>query len=84
MLEPGVAVVERDAAVERLMDLNFRSSEAEAARLRVNLQPAAVPLHDVVVADDAFVGEAADAFEIAGAGRQAFSAWRGVRAKRRL
>ena len=35
MLEPGVAVVERDAAVERLMDLNFRSSEAEAARLRV-------------------------------------------------
>ena len=66
MLEPGVAVVERDAAVERLMDLNFRSSEAEAARLRVNLQPAAVPLHDVVVADDAFVGEAADAFEIAG------------------
>jgi len=30
----------------------------------MNLQPLAVPLHDIVVADDAFVREAADAFEI--------------------
>jgi len=30
----------------------------------MNLQPLAIPLHDVIVADDAFVGEAADAFQI--------------------
>lgn len=64
MLEPGVAVVERNAAVERLMDLHFGPREAVASRLRMNLKPLAVPLHDVIVADDALVGEAADAFEI--------------------
>jgi hypothetical protein len=64
MMEPSVAVVERDAAVESLIDLHFGSSETVATRLRVDLEAAAVPLHNVVVADDAFVGEAADALEI--------------------
>jgi hypothetical protein len=62
VVEPGVAVVERDAAVESLIDLHFGSSETVATRLRVDLQALAVPLHDIVVADDALVGEAADAF----------------------
>ena len=51
------------------MDLDFGSGEAEAAGLRMNLQPAAVPLHNVIVADDAFVSEATDALEVSGAGR---------------
>ena len=64
MIEPGIAIVERDTAIESLMDLDFGSGEAEAAGLGMNLQPAAVPLHNVIVADDAFMGEATDAFEI--------------------
>jgi len=64
MLEPGIAVVERDAAIESLIDLHFGSGKTIATRLRMNLQAAAVPLHNVVVADDAFVGEAADAIQI--------------------
>ena len=64
MIEPGVAIVERDTAIESLMDLDFGSGEAEAAGLGMNLQPAAAPLHNVIVADDAFMGEATDAFEI--------------------
>jgi hypothetical protein len=68
MIEPGIAIVERDTAIESLMDLDFGSGETEAAGLGMNLQPAAVPLHNVIVA----------------AGRQALDASRGVRAKRRL
>lgn len=64
MLEPGVAIVERNAAIESLVDLDFGSGETVAARLRMNLQPPAIPLHHVVVADDALMGEAADAFQI--------------------
>ena len=64
MLKPGIAVVERDPAIESLMDLHGGSGKAEAAGLRMNLQPLAPPLHDVVVADDALVSEAADAIEI--------------------
>src|ERR1700683_2806980 len=64
MLEPRVAVVVRDAAVESLIDPHFGSGETVATRLRVDLKAAAVPLHDVVVADDPFMGEAADALDI--------------------
>jgi hypothetical protein len=64
VFQTRIAVVERDAAIERFADLNFRASEAETARLWRDLQPPSVPLHDVVVADDAFVREAADAFEM--------------------
>jgi PAS domain S-box-containing protein len=46
------------------MDLDCGSGETEAAGLGMNLQPAAVPLHNVIVADDAFMGEATDAFEV--------------------
>ncbi len=64
MLQPSIAIVERDPAIESLMDLHGGSGKAEAAGLRMNLQPLAAPLHDVVVADDVLVSEAADAIEI--------------------
>ena len=44
--------------------LDFGSGKAEALALLGDLEALAVPLHDVVVADDAFVDEAADAVEI--------------------
>src|SRR5258708_25526225 len=43
--------------------MHFGSGEAETACLLGYLEAAAFPLHDVVVADDAFVHEAADAVE---------------------
>src|SRR5579871_313684 len=66
MLKANLPVVKRNAAVERLINLHFGSGETVAAGLRMNLQPLAAPLHNVVVADDALVGKAADAFEISG------------------
>src|SRR5882762_267257 len=66
VLQGGVAVVERDAAVESLVDLNFRAGEAETAGLLGDLEALALSLHDVVVADDAVVEEAADAVQIFG------------------
>jgi len=72
VLEPGVAVVQGDAAVEGLVNLHFGSGKAVSSGLRMNLQSQPIPLHDVVVADDAFVREAADAFEIGGSGPPGF------------
>ena len=63
VFERGVAIAGRDAAIEGPMDMDFGSREAVAARLGVDLEAPAVPVHDVVVADDALVGEAADAFD---------------------
>lgn len=45
-------------------DLDSRTGEAEAARLWRDLQAPSVPLHHVVVTDDASMREAADALEI--------------------
>ena len=84
MFQTGVAVVERDAAIESLIELDFGSRKAEAAGLLGDLKALAFPLHDVVVADDAFVNEAADALEILRSGAPSGSVSRGVRAKRRL
>ena len=53
VLQAGVAVVKRDAAVERLIDMDFGSGEAEALALLGDLEALTVPLHDVVVADHA-------------------------------
>ncbi len=64
MLQAGVAVIERDAPVESLIDVDFGSGKAEALALLGDLKALAVPLHDVVVADHALVDEAADAVEI--------------------
>src|ERR1700692_2769702 len=63
VLQAGVAVVERHPPIEGLVDLHFGTGETEAACLLRDLEGAAFPLHDVVVADDAFMHEAADAVE---------------------
>ena len=84
MFETGVAVVERDPAIESLLELDFCSRKAEAPVLGRDLESTAVPLHDIVVADDAFVAEAQMRWRSSGAGRQAWAVSRGVRAKRRL
>ena len=75
MLQAGVAVEQRHATVESLIQLDGGSREAEAPVLRRDLQAAALPLHDVVIADHALMAEGADAREILGSG---------TRAKRRL
>src|ERR1019366_5047934 len=50
----------------RFIELHLGTSEAEALRLGRDLEAASVPLHDVVVADRAFVMEAADGVEVFG------------------
>src|SRR5260370_28357211 len=72
VFEARVAVVERDPAIESLIELDFCASETEAAVLGRDLEAAALPLHDVVVADDAFVQERTDAVELAGSGPPGF------------
>src|SRR3989442_5026381 len=64
LFQAGIAVVERDPAIESLVKLDFCSREAEAPVLRGDLEAAALPLHDVVVADDPFVKERTDAVEL--------------------
>src|ERR1700675_3296212 len=63
MLQARVAVVEREAPIERLVDLHFGPGEAETTRLLGNLEATTLPLHDIVIADDAFVHGTADRFE---------------------
>ena len=64
VLEACVAVVERDTAIEGVADLDLGAGKTKATRLGMNLQAPAIPLHDVVVADNAFVSEAANALQI--------------------
>ena len=64
MLQSGIAVVERDATIESLVEMNFGAGEAEAAGLLGDLKALALPLHDVVVADHALMDEATDAVQI--------------------
>src|SRR6266852_1974213 len=63
MFQAGVAIVEREAPIESLVNLHFGTGEAEAARLLGDLEATAFPLHDVVVADGALVHQAADTVE---------------------
>jgi hypothetical protein len=64
MLQTGVAVIERDADVESLIEMDFGSGKAEALSLLGDLEALAFPLHDVVVTDHALVSEATDAVEV--------------------
>ena len=84
MLKFSFAVVESDASIERVVEMDLGAGEAEAAALGRNLEATALPLHDVVVADHAGMNEAADAVQIVRAGRQAVVVSRERRAKRRL
>src|SRR5579859_5273357 len=66
VVEFGFCVIDRDFSIKRFVDLHFGPGEAEAFRLRRDLERAALPLYDVVVADAAFVYETADAIEVFG------------------
>jgi hypothetical protein len=63
VLEARIAVVDRDATIEALTELNSGTGKAEAFRLGRDLKSLPVPLHDVVVANDAFVDKAANAIQ---------------------
>src|ERR1700676_2456693 len=66
MMKLAVSVVDLDASSKCFAELHLGAGEAEAFWLGRDLETAAVPLHDVVIADDALVDEAADATEIFG------------------
>jgi hypothetical protein len=72
VFEASVAVVERDPAIESLIQLDFGPGKTEAAVLGRDLEAAALPLHDVVVADYAFMQERADAVELVRSGTPSF------------
>jgi hypothetical protein len=65
------------------VDVHFSPSKAKATVLLRDLKAAAFPLHHVVITDDAFMDQAADAFEMLGSG-QAVSVSRGDLPNRRL
>ena len=71
-MEFGIRVADGDLSFERFKDLHFSTGEAEALRLGRDLEAAADPLHDIVIADAALVMEAADAIEICGSGTPSF------------
>src|SRR5712691_11334672 len=77
VFQAGIAVVERDPAIEGLIKLDFCSREAEAPILRGNLEAVPLPLYDVVVADDAFVEQRADTLKFFGSRAPSFGglAW---------
>ena len=64
MLKFSFAVVESDASIERVVEMDLGAGEAEAAALGRNVEATALPLHDVVVADHAGMNEAADAVQM--------------------
>src|SRR5215469_8543401 len=64
VLQFGFTVVERDAAVERVIEVYLGAGEAETAALGRDLETTAVPLHHVVIADHAGMHEAADAVQV--------------------
>src|SRR6266849_6563571 len=68
VFDGGVAVKERDTAIEALIELDLGAREAEAPGLGRDVEAAPLPLHDVVVADDALMDEAADAIQLLGSG----------------
>src|SRR5271169_601677 len=68
VLQASIAVVERNAAIESLIDMDFGSGKAKALSLPRDLEALSFPLHDVVVADHALVDEAADAPQTFGRG----------------
>jgi hypothetical protein len=80
VFEARIAVVERDPAIESLIKLDFGPGKAEPAVLGRDLEAAALPLHDVVIADDPFVEERTDAVELLWSGTPSFGGVaRGVR-----
>ena len=71
-VEFGICVIDGDLSFERFEELHLCPSEAEALRLGRDLETASVPLHDIVVADAAFVMKAADVVEVLGSRTPSF------------
>src|SRR5713101_1765632 len=71
-VQPSLPVVDCYAARETLVQVDAGAGEAEAVRLRRDLKSTSFPLHHVVVADDAFMNETADAVQILGRGAPGF------------
>ena len=72
VVESCICVIDRDLSFQRFVELHLCASEAEALRLGRDLETASVPLHNVVVADRAFMMEAADVVEVLGSGTPGF------------
>ena len=70
--ESGISVKDRNVSFERFVELHFGPSEAEALRLGRDLEMASLPLHNIVVADVAFMMKAADAIQIFWGGAPGF------------
>ena len=83
-MQAGVTVEEGDAPVESLVNLNFGSSEAEAASLLGDLEALPFPLHDVSLLTTRWWMKQQMRSRFSGAGRQTVWSWRDRRAKRRL
>src|SRR5260370_15061707 len=64
MMKLAVSVVDLDASSKGFAELHLGTGEAETFWLGRDLETAAVPMHDVFIADDALVDGAADAAEI--------------------
>jgi hypothetical protein len=71
-VEFGVCIIDGNLSVERFNELHFCPSEAEALRLGRDLETASIPLHNIVIADAAFVVKAAGAVQIFGSGTPGF------------
>ena len=70
--ESGISVIDGNVSFQRFIELHFCTCEAEALRLRRDLEAASVPLHDIIVADVAFMMKATDAIKIFGSGTPSF------------
>src|SRR5208282_4832781 len=68
MIQPGIAVVERDPPIESLIEMDLGPRETEAPVLGRDLEASPLPFHHVVVTDHAFVPEGANAREVCGSG----------------
>src|SRR2546429_9938341 len=64
MMKLAVSVVDLDASSKGFAELHLGTGEAETFWLGRDLETAAVPMHDGVIADDALGDEAEDAGEI--------------------
>src|SRR6202158_370195 len=71
-VQPNLPIVDRYVARETLIQMDVGTGEAETVRLRRDLEAPPLPLHHVVVADDAFMNETADAVQILGRGAPGF------------
>ena len=84
MLQAGVAVIERDATVESLVDLHFGTGEAEATRLLGDLEATASHCTTLSLLTMRSCTKQQIRSRLCGAARHAVALSRGCRAKRRL